>query len=61
MSDFDEVLERLVGDPAFASALAADPGRALAGYRLSDDEVALLHTQVGGDSRDGVVEARTNH
>jgi hypothetical protein len=61
MTDFDEVLGRLVGDPAFASAPAADPGRALAGYRLSDDEVALLHTQVGGDSRDGVVEARTNH
>jgi hypothetical protein len=60
MSDFDEVLERLVGDPGFASALAADPGRVLAGYRLSDDEVALLRTQLGGDSTDHVVEIRTN-
>lgn len=50
MSDFDTVLERLVSDPAFAAALAADPVRTLAGYRLTADEVALLHTQVGGDT-----------
>jgi hypothetical protein len=50
VSDFDTVLERLVSDPSFAAALAADPGRALAGYRLSADEVALLHSQVGGDT-----------
>lgn len=61
MSDFDAALERLLADPSFAAALAADPGRALAGYRLSADEVQLLHTQVGGESggqRD--VEVRAN-
>jgi hypothetical protein len=61
MSDFDEVLERLIGEPAFAAALAADPGRALAGYRLSDEEAALLHTQVGGEAAaQHAVEARAN-
>ncbi|GIF64467.1 hypothetical protein Ais01nite_25020 [Asanoa ishikariensis] len=61
MSDFDEVLERLVVDPAFASALASDPGLALASYSLSDDEIALLHTQVGGDSTtEHAVETRAN-
>ena len=49
MSDFDDVLERLVMDPAFASTLASDPSSALHGYQLSEDEIALLHTQVGGD------------
>lgn len=49
MSDFDAVLERLLTDPAFAAALAADPAAALAGYRLDSDEVRLLHTQVGAD------------
>jgi hypothetical protein len=61
MSDFDTVLERLVTDPAFAAALAANPDGALAGYRLSPDEVDLLHSQVGGDA--GVergVEVRAN-
>ncbi|MEV4538000.1 hypothetical protein AB0J82_29890 [Asanoa sp. NPDC049518] len=61
MSDFDEVLERLVVDPAFASALASDPGLALASYSLSDDEIALLHTQVGGESTtEHAVETRAN-
>ncbi len=61
MSDFDEVLERLVVDPAFASALASDPGLALASYSLSDDEIALLHTQVGGESStEHAVETRAN-
>jgi hypothetical protein len=61
MSDFDEVLERLVGEPEFAAALAADPERALAGYRLSDDEVTLLHTQVGGEgAAQHAVEVRAN-
>jgi hypothetical protein len=61
MSDFDAVLERLVADPAFAATLSADPARALAGYRLSPDEVALLHSQVTGDtgSQRGV-ETRAN-
>jgi len=61
MSDFDAVLERLLADPGFQAMLAADPGRALAGYRLSADEVELLHAQVstetGGQRR---VEQRTS-
>ncbi|MEQ4303390.1 hypothetical protein ABNF97_18720 [Plantactinospora sp. B6F1] len=61
MSDFDDVLERLVTDPAFAAALAADPVDALAGYRLDADEVALLQLQLGGgtDGEHGV-ETRAN-
>ena len=35
MSDFERVLERLLVDPAFKAALAADPDRALAGYALA--------------------------
>jgi hypothetical protein len=31
MSDFDDVLERLLTEPAFAAALADDPDLALAG------------------------------
>ncbi|GAA3753310.1 hypothetical protein GCM10022225_42490 [Plantactinospora mayteni] len=61
MSDFDDVLERLVTDPAFAAALAADPVGALAGYRLDADELALLQLQLGGgtDGQHGV-ETRAN-
>jgi hypothetical protein len=61
MSDFDAALERLLTDPGFARALAADPGSALAGYRLSSEELAVLTTQLaeeaGGAHR---VEPRTN-
>jgi hypothetical protein len=61
MSDFDEVLERLVTEPDFAGALAADPERALAGYRLSADEIELLHSQVGADPMaEHDVEVRAN-
>jgi hypothetical protein len=62
MSDFDDVLERLLTDPPFASALAADPDVALAGYRLADSEIALLRRQVVGDTAADVakVETRTN-
>lgn len=61
MSDFDAVLERLVTDPPFAAALAADPVTALAGYRLDPDEVQLLHSQVGGDApTQRTVEVRAN-
>jgi hypothetical protein len=61
MSDFDAVLERLLAEPAFATALASDPAAALAGYRLSPDEVALLHSQVTGDTGgQSAVETRTN-
>jgi hypothetical protein len=61
MSDFDTVLERLLTDPAFKTALAADPAGALAGYRLSPDEVDLLRSQVStGDGAERTVETRTS-
>jgi hypothetical protein len=61
MSDFDEALERLLTDPAFAAALSADPDRALAGYRLAPDEVEVLRTSVSGDSGgEHRVEVRAN-
>ena len=46
MSDFDEVLERLITDPAFQTALQANPNAALAGYRLQPDERQLLAAQL---------------
>ena len=62
MSDFDAALERLISDPAFRDALAADPARALAGYQLSPDELDILTSQVdtgtGGGQRQ--VEQRTS-
>jgi hypothetical protein len=61
MSDFDVVLERLVCEPAFRAALAADPARALTGYALSPGEVELLHAQLGADTAtDSRVEQRTS-
>jgi hypothetical protein len=62
MSDFDAVLERLLTDPPFAAALAADPDVALAGYRLDESEAELLRSQVAGDTAADVakVETRTN-
>jgi hypothetical protein len=62
MSDFDAVLERLLTEPPFAAALAADPDLALAGYRLDDGEAQLLRSQVAGDTAADVakVETRTN-
>jgi len=61
MSDFDDVLERLLVDPAFKVALAADPAAALAGYRLSADELELLGSQLSiGDGGDRTVETRSS-
>src|SRR3954463_779003 len=61
MSDFDTVLERLVSDPAFQEALAADPVRALAGSRLEAQERELLGAQlVAGAGEDRTVELRTS-
>jgi hypothetical protein len=61
MTDFDVVLERLLTDPGFPAALAADPARALTGYRLSVDELELLRSQVSfGDLGDRAVEPRTS-
>jgi hypothetical protein len=54
-------LERLISDPAFRNALAADPARALAGYRLSPDELELLNAQVDtGTGGQRHVEQRTS-
>jgi hypothetical protein len=62
MSDFDDVLERLLSDEGFKAALAADPARALAGYRLTPEELDLLRAQVSTDSGGGAqrVEQRTS-
>jgi hypothetical protein len=61
MSDFDAVLERLVTEPAFKAALAADPDAVLHGYRLSADEVDLLRSQVSADpGANRGVEERTS-
>jgi transcriptional regulator with XRE-family HTH domain len=50
VSDFDTVLERLLLDPQFKSALASDPTRTLAGYQLSDQERQILLTDMAGAS-----------
>jgi hypothetical protein len=61
MSDFDTVLERLLAEPSFAQALAADPAGALAGYRLTPEEVGLLSSQVSADpGGQRAVETRAN-
>jgi hypothetical protein len=60
MSDFDEVLERLLTDPSFQAQLAADPAGALVGYVLDAEEADLLRQQVGTDAgaHTAVVEDR---
>src|SRR4051812_11119322 len=62
MSDFDAVLERLLNEPSFASALAADPDATLAGYKLDAGELDVLRSQISADSGGGLaaVETRTN-
>src|SRR5258705_536711 len=61
MSEFGDVLERLLVDPAFKAVLAADPAAALAGYRLSADELELLGSQLStGDGDDRTVELRSS-
>jgi hypothetical protein len=60
MSDFDAVLERLLSDPLFQRALAADPDRALAGYDLGAEERGLLGVQFStGTGAERTVETRT--
>lgn len=46
MPGLDDVLERLITDPAFRDRLATDRRAALAGYDLSPDDLALLDAQV---------------
>jgi hypothetical protein len=55
------VLERLLGEPSFARTLAADPAAALAGYRLTAEEIGLLSSQVSADTGgQRAVETRAN-
>ena len=59
MSDFDDLLERLVLDPDFKAALAADPDGVLRGYRLDADQRRVLLTQVSTETGTGLkVEER---
>jgi hypothetical protein len=61
MRDFDVVLERLLTEPSFQQALAADPVAALRPYELSDEEQAILRSQVDtGPGADHTVEMRAN-
>ena len=61
MSDFDEVLERLVTDPVFQAALRADPEAALRPYRLEPQERQLLAAQLDlGSGADHAVEERVS-
>ena len=46
MPGLDDVLERLITDPAFRDRVATDRRAALAGYDLSPDDLALLDAQV---------------
>ncbi len=59
MSDFDDVLERLLSDPAFQTALRRDPEAALAGYQLAPDERQVLDAQLDlGAGEERTVEMR---
>jgi hypothetical protein len=61
VSDFDDLLERLVTEPHFRAALARDPAGTLAGYQLSADERELLGSQFSADAGGaGPVEERTS-
>jgi hypothetical protein len=54
-------LERLLLDPAFKAALAADPERALVGYILTDEERDLLMARISTDAGQSArVEERTS-
>jgi hypothetical protein len=58
VSDLDAVLERLLLDEDFKAAVAADPARALAGYRLTQDDRDLLDTTSTDAGVSGAVEER---
>ncbi len=60
MSDLEKVMERLLSDALFASALARDPEAALAGYSLRAEDRELLGVPlVSGSGPDRTVEMRT--
>lgn len=61
MAGIDEVLERLVTDPAFRTQLSQDPATALANYMLYDDDLDVLAAAISehaGES--GSVDQRTS-
>jgi hypothetical protein len=61
VGDFDDLLERLLLEPHFKAALAADPASTLAGYDLDADERALLMSHVAADAGlSGRVEERVS-
>jgi hypothetical protein len=61
VSDFETLLERLLLDPAFKTAMAADPERALTGYALADEERALLMAELSADAGQSLrMEERTS-
>lgn len=61
MAGIDDVLERLVTDDAFRTQLASDPDAALTGYDLTDEDRALLDSQVSSDAgQAGTMEGRTS-
>jgi hypothetical protein len=62
MSDIDDVLERLVAEPAFRTQLRDDPAAALAGYALRPQDAELLAATLDEGARGGehAVEQRTS-
>lgn len=61
VAGIDEVLERLVSEPRFRTALEEDPAAALAGYDLNESDLEVLSAQLdprAGSS--GQVEQRTS-
>ena len=53
-----EVLERALRDRAFAEQLATDPGTALTGYDLSDEERAAIRQGSAEPPTSGTLEDR---
>jgi hypothetical protein len=61
MADINDVLERLITDPAFRQQLHADRDKALEGYDLTDDDRELLAAQLSEGGAGGhQVEQRTS-
>ena len=61
MAGIEDALERLRTDPAFRAELATDPGSALAGYRLTADDLSRLAiAAASNNSGKSVVEQRTS-